>query len=162
MGGSDNPSNSDPSMLGRSEVMDILRKGSSALSRSDDGMDLSRFLNAPISEILNQSRSKEDIREAKLKNELKSETNMDVEIDENLLVDAEAEERALLSGVAQVHSRLFEGKVVKVRNNKQIADEWKELQKRARVNRLVVVDGIEVIADHISSVRIFPRMHAMY
>jgi len=103
---------------------------------------------------LNDSRSREGIRDAKLKKELNSDgSDMKVEIDEKLLIDAEAEERALLSGVAQVQSRLFEGKVVqKKNNNKEIADEWKALQKRARVDRLVMIDGIAVLADHVTTV----------
>ena len=152
MGGSDNPS-SDNSQLGRSEVLDILRKGSSALSRSDDGMSLGRFLDASITDILNDSRSRENIRDAKMKKEVDTGgSSMTTEIDEKLLVDAEAEERALLSGVAQVQSRLFEGKVVQNQNNKQIADEWQQLQKRARVDRLVMIDGIAVVADHVAAV----------
>lgn len=150
MGGSDNPgSNENNNQLGRSEVMEILRKGSSALSQGG-GMDLSQFLDATIAQILEFSREKGDARDAKIKQELKTEGDMDVEVDQKLLVDAEEEERVLLSGVAQVHSRLFEGQVVKSNNNKEIAKDWKELQKRARVNRLVMVNGIEVIADHIA------------
>lgn len=151
MGGSDNPANSDNTQLGRSEVMDILRKGSSALSRSEDGMDLDVFLNAPIGIILDNSRLRDNVRDAKMQKDLNTQG---VEIDEKLLVDAEAEERELLNGVAQVHSRLFEGKVVsKKKNNKEIADEWRDLEKRARVDRLVVIDGIAVIADHVAAVR---------
>ena len=150
MGGSDNPGSSENNnQLGRSEVMEILRKGSSALSQGG-GMDLSQFLDAPIAQILEFSKEKESARDAKIKQELKTEGGMDFEFDQKLLVDAEEEERTLLSGVAQVHSRLFEGQVVKSGNNKEIAEEWKELQKRARVNRLVIVNGIEVIADHIA------------
>jgi SWI/SNF-related matrix-associated actin-dependent regulator of chromatin subfamily A member 5 len=153
MGGTDNPTNSDNSQLGRSDILDILRKGSSALSRADDGMGLARFLDAPIRDILSDSRSREGIRDAKLKKELNNDgSDMKSEIDEKLLVDAEAEERALLSGVAQVQSRLFEGKVVQNKNNKEIADEWKALQKRARVDRLVMIDGIAVFADHVTTV----------
>ncbi|KIM89720.1 hypothetical protein PILCRDRAFT_812522 [Piloderma croceum F 1598] len=152
MGGTDNPTNSDNSQLGRSDILDILRKGSSALSRADDGMGLARFLDAPIRDILSESRSREGIRDAKLKKELNNDgSDMKAEIDEKLLVDAEAEERALLSGVAQVQSRLFEGKVVQNKNNKEIADEWKALQKRARVDRLVMIDGIAVLADHVTT-----------
>lgn len=157
MGGTDNPTNSDNSQLGRSEVMDILRKGSSALSRADDGMALARFLDAPISEILDFSQSKEVARDARIKKELGNTDRPDikVEIDEKLLIDAEAEERELLSGVAQVQSRLFEGKVVtQAQNNKEIASEWRELQKRARAHRLVMVDGIAVLADHIMVVSV--------
>lgn len=160
MGGSDNPSsseNNNETQLGRSDVMDILRKGSSALSGITDGMDLGKFLEADIGEILDFSREKEDVRDAKMKKELKDEGAINstevVEVDEKLLVDVEAEEQALLSGVAQVHSRLFEGKLVtQAKNNKQIASEWQDLQKRARVDRLVMVNGIAVIADHIAPV----------
>ena len=149
MGGSDNPDGNQNNQLGRSEVIEILRKGSSALSQGG-GMELSDFLNAPIARILEFSREKEGARDAKIKQGLKIEGNMEVEVDQKLLVTAEEEERALLSGVAQVHSRLFEGQVVKSANNKEIAEEWKKLQKRARVNRIVMVNGIEVIADHIA------------
>ncbi|KAF7979908.1 hypothetical protein HWV62_40304 [Athelia sp. TMB] len=158
MGGSDNPTNSDNSQLGRSEVMDILRKGTSALSRADDGMELSAFLNAPIAKVLDHSRSLDNIRDAKMKNELSAQgLDVKVEIDEKLLLDADAEERKLLSGVEQVQSRLFEGKVISRQNNKEIADEWKDLQKRARTDRLVIIDGIAVIADHVASVREYVR-----
>ena len=137
----------DNSQLKTAELMDILRKGSSALSRSDVGMSLGTFLDAPIQQILDESREREGVRDAKLKKELASDT---LEIDEKVLLDAEEEERKLLSGVAQVQSRLFEGKLVKRKqDNRQIAQEWQELQKRAHVDRTVVVDGITVIADHM-------------
>ncbi|KAH7927010.1 hypothetical protein BV22DRAFT_1007877 [Leucogyrophana mollusca] len=140
---------SKEAQLGTSELMDILRKGSSALSRSEDGMNLARFLDANIEEIIGDSREKEDVRDAKIKQELGNDTN-DEPVDDKLLLDAEEEERKLLSGIAQVQSRLFEGKVVaRSQNNRQIADEWQELQKRARVDRTVVVDGITVIAAHM-------------
>lgn len=147
----------DNSQLKTTELMDILRKGSSALSRSDVGMDLGTFLDAPIQQILDDSREREGVRDAKLKKELVSSHDVPddtagaaLEIDEKVLLDAEEEERRLLSGVAQVQSRLFEGKFIKRnQNNSQIAQEWQELQKRARVDRTVVVDGITVIADHM-------------
>lgn len=157
MGGSDNPTNSDNAQqLGRSEVMDILRKGTSALSRADDGMKLSTFINAPIGEVLDYSRSLDSIRDAKMKKELDAQgLDVKVEIDEKLLLDADEEERKLLSGVEQVQSRLFEGKVISRQNNKEIADEWKDLQKRARTDRLVMIDGIAVIGDHVAPVCAF-------
>jgi SWI/SNF-related matrix-associated actin-dependent regulator of chromatin subfamily A member 5 len=143
----------DNSQLKTTELMDILRKGSSALSRSDVGMDLGTFLDAPIQQILDDSREREGTRDAKLKKELVASDNTpatDLEIDEKILLDAEEEEQKLLSGVAQVQSRLFEGKFVKRnQDNRQIAQEWQELQKRAHVDRTVVVDGITVIADHM-------------
>jgi SWI/SNF-related matrix-associated actin-dependent regulator of chromatin subfamily A member 5 len=143
--GAENDSAGSDNSLKAKELMDILRKGSSALSRSDDGMDFSRFLNAGIEEILNASRTRENIRDAKVKQEL---SVGDIE-DKALLRDVEAEELKLLSGVAQVQSRLFEGQMVQPCSNTDIATEWKNLQKRARVDRTVVIDGITVIAAHV-------------
>ena len=149
--GSDNPSSTtESSQLGSSELMDILKKGSSALSGADAcGMDLARFLDAPISEILDASRERGDVRDAKMRRNLEGATA--VEGERKLIEDAEEEERRLLSGVAQVQSRMFEGRVVQraqmgqKKEMKQIASEWRELQKRARDNRIVVVDGMEFI-----------------
>ncbi|KAF9241300.1 P-loop containing nucleoside triphosphate hydrolase protein [Melanogaster broomeanus] len=154
---SDGTQSEDNPQLKSTELMDILRKGSSAISRTDTGMDFGRFLNAPIEEILEE--------DARMKKDLKTdgsggvdEVNMKAEEAEKLLQDAEEEERQLLSGVAQVHSRLFEGKVVaRAQNNQEIADEWRELQKRARTNRLVVVDGIHVVADHMGYGEVAPK-----
>ncbi|PCH42878.1 hypothetical protein WOLCODRAFT_90021 [Wolfiporia cocos MD-104 SS10] len=148
--GSDNPSSDDQnSALQTSELLDILRKGSSALSQNIDGIDFARFLEAPINEILEASRERDNARCAKLK-QLEGET--DDKVDHKLLADAEEEEQKLLTGVAQVQSRLFEGKVVrqpKRNSNKDIAQEWHELQKRSRTNRIVMVDGMEMIAQHM-------------
>lgn len=142
--------------LKKAELMDILRKGSSAISREDTGMDFGSFLNAPIDSILDESRAREGVRDARMKKDLSTggeggmdESDVKAEETEKLLQDAEEEERRLLSGVAQVQSRLFEGQVVHRRqNNQQIAQEWEELQKRARVDRLVVVDGMHVLVDY--------------
>lgn len=166
--GSDNPSSSteESSALRSAELMDILKRGSSALSGSDiGGMDLQTFLDAPAEEILKVSRERNDVRDAKLRRELGSEASgaEDAEPDgisvddRKKLEDAEEEERRLLSGVAQVHSRMFEGRVVQrasgtsafgptKREMREIAGEWKELQKRARgPSRIVMVDGMEFI-----------------
>ncbi|KAG6336253.1 hypothetical protein ID866_2830 [Astraeus odoratus] len=145
------------------ELVDILRKGSSAIA--EGSMDLERFLAASIDDILNESRQREGARNVRIKKELDVKpTTVLVGLDpdvkptesemvrkENVLLhDAEEEERRLLSGVAQVHSRLFEGRVVEQnKSNRQIAEEWKEVQKRARVDRLVKVDGISVVATHV-------------
>lgn len=136
------------------EIMDILRKGSSALSRTT-GLPLSHFLDASIEEILQASRSREDSRTIKIKKELGEEVK---DADETRLVaDAEEEERKLLSGVAQVQSRLFEGRVIqRVRDNKQVAAEWQELQKRARKTRIVTIDGYEVLAEHLGPEAVGP------
>lgn len=132
------------------ELMSILRKGSSAISRTDgDGLSLSEFLDAPIHSILHASRSRDDMKALKMRKDLGD--NIKQEENEKLLVDAEEEEKRLLSGIAQVQSRLFEGKVVEraQKANKDIAAEWEALQKRARQTRIVVIDGYEVIAAHL-------------
>ncbi|KAG2030306.1 SNF2 family N-terminal domain-containing protein, partial [Suillus americanus] len=147
---SSSSANEDNTQLKTTELLDILRKGSSALSRSDVGMDLGTFLKAPIQEVLDDSREQEGVRDVKLKKEMVSSHDTAEDIDEKTLLDAEEEERKLLSSIAQVQSRLFEGKLIKRnQNNNQIAQEWQELQKRARIDRTVVVDGITVIADHM-------------
>ncbi|KAF8554251.1 hypothetical protein OG21DRAFT_1497134 [Imleria badia] len=142
--------------LKKAELMDILRKGSSAISGEETGMDFGRFSNAPIDAILEESRAREGVRDARMKMELATggdgtdDSAIKAEETEKLLQDAEEEERRLLSGVAQVQSRLFEGQVVnRPQNNEQIAQEWKELQKRARNDRLVMVGGIHVVADYM-------------
>jgi SWI/SNF-related matrix-associated actin-dependent regulator of chromatin subfamily A member 5 len=146
--GSDNLTDNEKSDLGTKELLDILRRGSSALS--SEGMDLGYFLKANIQEILEQSKSVDNIRDAKAKKDVLGVAHEVA--DDCLLNDAEEEERQLLSGVAQVQCRLFEGNWVERRNqdNVQIANEWKALQKRARVDRTIVVDGITMISDHIA------------
>lgn len=154
-----NDKNSDENSqkLETTELMDILRKGSSAISRDETGMNLGHFLNAPIDAILEESRAREGVRDARMKKDLATgrdggidEPAVKTEDTEKLLQDAEEEERRLLSGVAQVQSRLFEGQVINRRqNNQQIAQEWKEIQKRVRSDRLVVVDGMHVVVDNM-------------
>jgi SWI/SNF-related matrix-associated actin-dependent regulator of chromatin subfamily A member 5 len=137
MASSDGSSSSENTNLGSNELMDILRKGSGALATSDVGMSLARFLTASISDVLEESRSLEKSREAKIKQDLKIE-GIDGE-DERYILDAEEEERRLLSGVAQVQSRLFEGNMVhRQQSNFETANEWRDLSKRARADRTVV------------------------
>ncbi|KAI0685348.1 P-loop containing nucleoside triphosphate hydrolase protein [Cytidiella melzeri] len=134
--------------LQRNELMSILRKGSSAISGVENGgLTLGEFLAAPIESVLRASRSHDDVRATRMKKEVGEEIKGEEE--EKLLVSAEEEEQRLLQGVAQVHSRLFEGRVVNKRSNKETAEEWREVQKRARKNRIVVVDGYEVLAEHL-------------
>ncbi|KAF9468349.1 P-loop containing nucleoside triphosphate hydrolase protein [Collybia nuda] len=143
--GSDNSASTESISLGSGELMDILRKGSSALANSETGFKLSEFLSADIADILQQSRTLEDARGAKLKKELKVDGTENP--DTKLVLDAEEEEKRLLSGVAQVQSRLFEGRMIhRVQNNTEIASEWRDLEKRARVDRTVTVDGMTFIA----------------
>ena len=153
--GSTEVSPSENSHLGTRELMDILRRGSSALSTEGGEMALAKFLKAPIGEILDFSRKMDGVKETKIKSELtteqvKIEEGMEVGLDQQALRDVEEEEMRLLKGIALVQSRLFEGKVIqKGSENKDIARAWEDAEKRARVDRLVMVDGMQVVADHI-------------
>lgn len=137
--------------LGYDEVMNILRKGSSALMSSDDGMNLERFLEADIESICKVSREQEKRRDAKVRHELGDVGDTKQEVDEaanqRLLQDAEEEEKRLLSGVAQVQSRLFEGHIIARRDEKPVQEKWIDLQKRARSDRTVTVGGMTFILD---------------
>ena len=121
-------------------------------------MTLAEFLKAPIEDILEVSRKMDKVRDTKIKSELpadevkvKAEEGMDVKFDQRALRDVEEEEMKLLKGIALVQSRLFEGKVIqKGSGNKDIARAWEDVQKRARVDRLVMVDGMPVVADHVA------------
>ncbi len=137
-------SSSENASLGLTELKDILRKGSSALSSSDDDMNLGRFLDASISDILDLSRAREDARDAKLK----LNTGEDkFAVSKDLVLSAEEEERQLLSGIAQVKCRLFEGNVVeKAKHVENIALEL-STQKRARSNNTVTISGMTFIVD---------------
>ena len=108
-------------------------------------MQLARFLEAEIIGILQESKSLEQSRIAKVKQELKLEEASDGV--EATTQAAEEEERQLLQGVAQVQSRLFEGRIHRIqRKSANIAEEWNTLSKRARSDRIVVVDGMTFIA----------------
>ena len=163
--GSTDVSASEDSSLGTSELMDILRRGSSALSTDGDEMTLARFLKAPIEDILEVSRKMDKVKETKIKSELpadqvnkiKAEDEVDAGLDRRALRDVEEEEMRLLKGIALVQSRLFEGKVVKKESgNKDIAKAWEDVQKRAKVDRLVMVDGMPVVAEHIAPLVVIP------
>ncbi|KAK7014441.1 hypothetical protein VNI00_019360 [Paramarasmius palmivorus] len=141
----------DDTSMGAGELMDILRKGSSALVHGGGGIGLAKFLAAPITDILEASKAREDARDAKIKQELGG-GELKEEATEQLVHDAEEEEKRLLSGIAQVRCRLFEGKMVEhgkgVKKNKDIADEWVNLQKRQRNGKeTVVIGGMTFVVD---------------
>ncbi|TFY66989.1 hypothetical protein EVJ58_g1916 [Rhodofomes roseus] len=145
--GTDNPTNDTetPQMKTR-ELLSILRKGSSALKDSTGAMSFSQLLHTNIQTILEASRERDDARAAV------SEGAPTSEVDEKVVQDAEEEERKLLAGIVRVQSRLFEGRIVqqsKHPSNADIAAEWQDIQKRAHHNRIVKVDGMEMIAEHI-------------
>ena len=165
--GSAEVSPSEDSSLGAGELMDILRRGSSALSTDGDEMTLAKFLKAPIEDILEVSRKMDKVKDTKIKSELpvdqvnkvKAEEGMDAGLDRLALRDVEEEEMRLLKGIALVQSRLFEGKVIqKGSGNKDIARAWEDVQKKAKVDRLVVVDGIYVVAEHIAPLVVIPSV----
>ena len=164
--GSAEVSSSENSFLGTSELVDILRRGSSALSTDGGEMTLAKFLKAPIEDILEVSRKMDKVKDTRVKSELpanelnkvKIEQGLDVAIDQQALRDVEEEEMRLLKGIALVQSRLFEGKVVqKGSGNKDIARAWEDVQRRARVDRLVMVDGMPVVADNIVPLVVRPH-----
>jgi SWI/SNF-related matrix-associated actin-dependent regulator of chromatin subfamily A member 5 len=156
MGGEGTRQNSDDgphAQPGGGELMAILRRGSSALMYSDDGMDLARFRAASLQEILDVSRARDTVHTAQVKHEL----NMEVvgegggaEEEEALLRSVEEEERALLSGVARVQSRLFEGALVERAKAPKQAEKTLESvvpRKRERVDRTVSFGGMSFIID---------------
>ncbi|KAJ6466009.1 P-loop containing nucleoside triphosphate hydrolase protein [Mycena vitilis] len=129
---------------GGSELMAILRRGSSALTRSDDGMDLARFRVASLQEILDVSQAREEVHVARVKHELQMDMDVGAADEKALLRSAEEEERELLSGVARVQSYLFEGTLL------ERAKAPKETgllsltpqKKRERVDRTVSIGGM--------------------
>ncbi|KAF8204452.1 P-loop containing nucleoside triphosphate hydrolase protein [Mycena galopus ATCC 62051] len=148
--GGEGGGNNDDGPHAGSELMAILRRGSSALMHSDDGMDLARFRNASLQQILEVSRARNDVHDARVKHEL----NMTVKVEggeeaaEALLRSAEEEEKALLSGVARVQSKLFEGVLLeRAKAPKETVAAETTLQKRARVDRTVSIGGMTFMVD---------------
>lgn len=148
--------------LKRHELMSILRKGSSAISEGVNvGLTFKEFEKMGVEEILEASRRIEDVRAVKIRKEVVGEHvdgedgEKDKEEEEKLAFDAEEEERRLLQGVAQVQSRLFEGRLVanqsksdKHKKNEHIIDD-EEKKKRERKRRYVTVQGYDVLADYL-------------
>ncbi|KAF5367356.1 hypothetical protein D9615_010276 [Tricholomella constricta] len=65
--GSDHPTWSDNTTLGSSELMDILRRGSSASeSHFDNGINLAWFLDSSMADILEHSKSLDIKSDAKI------------------------------------------------------------------------------------------------
>ncbi|KIK50982.1 hypothetical protein GYMLUDRAFT_208922 [Collybiopsis luxurians FD-317 M1] len=148
--GSDNPdSTSNSTGMSSSALLDILRKGSSALLPGDD-MDLEKFIRAPIQEILEMSKAREDARDEKIAQSLEVRDDADGHA-QQLLANAEEEERRLLSGVAQVSCRLFEGRMLERsgdKSNAQIAEEWTNMKKRvSKGKETIVIGGMTFIVD---------------
>ncbi|KIY73274.1 hypothetical protein CYLTODRAFT_485710 [Cylindrobasidium torrendii FP15055 ss-10] len=96
------------STLNLNDLCSILRRGSSALENSPFDMDLATFTAAPVAEIVRVSREREQGRDAKLAAEQEGKDKAG----NDALLSAEEEERQLLSGVAHVKCRLFEGRLI--------------------------------------------------
>ncbi|KAF7347362.1 ISWI chromatin-remodeling complex ATPase ISW2 [Mycena venus] len=140
--------------LGGSELMAILRRGSSGLTRSDDGMDLARFRAASLQEILEVSRARDDVHDARVKHDLNipvvegGAEDEKEKTEEALLRSAEEEERALLSGVAKVQSYLFESKLLeRAKVPKEAGLDSTTPRMRERVDRTVSMGGMTFMVD---------------
>ncbi|KZO91803.1 hypothetical protein CALVIDRAFT_557967 [Calocera viscosa TUFC12733] len=131
-------SEDDAASMKTDELLSILRNGSSALDAENAAIDFDNFVSAPIDEILRNSRRKQDVREAKIREDVDGEA-MDAQLEQDV---AEEQER-LLSGVAAVRCRLFEGKLLTPEAIKSLNEQGPSAEKRARQNRLVMVDGVE-------------------
>ncbi|KAJ7157151.1 P-loop containing nucleoside triphosphate hydrolase protein [Mycena filopes] len=125
-----------------SELMSILRRGSSALTRSDDDMDIVRFRAASLQEILAVSEARSNVHDARVKHELHIE-----HATEEVLKSAEEEERELLSGVARVQSYLFEGQLLERSKAPKEESISVMLGKRERQDRIVQLHGMSFIRD---------------
>ena len=110
---SSDPSN-DPEASSSSirELMAILKRGSSSLMQGGaGGMSLRDFLKADVETIVNTSRDRDAVRVIKMEADLSGSEA--VKVEQGVRRQWEEEEQALLAGVAQVQSRLFEGKLVR-------------------------------------------------
>ncbi|KAI0032183.1 P-loop containing nucleoside triphosphate hydrolase protein, partial [Vararia minispora EC-137] len=140
--GSDGATSEDTASLRTDELLNILRRGTGALTNDGTSIPLERFLTADADELLSVAcvfqEGRNDAKEG----------------------EADEEELKLMSNIAQVHSRLFEGRIIARAedgqgkraledDNRRIAGEWEAVQKRARTERLIKVDGMHFIADSL-------------
>lgn len=156
-----NNADSDQDGMGARELLNILRRGTSAVARweadsSDRG--LSAFLSASLEEILTRSKQTERLRDNKLKHEAGEMTDND-----NLVEELEQEEQELLSNATVVRTRFFEGQWHR-KDEKALNQEWNDIQKRNRTQRLVIHNGIASLVDELpyaaSKVRIGPKTNS--
>lgn len=117
-GGAAQAAGNNESSLNLNDLCNILRRGSSALENSPLDMDLATFVAAPVAEIIRVSREREQGRDAKLAAEQEGKDKAE----SGPLLSAEEEERQLLSGVAQVKCRLFEGRLIAKPNDGKSKD----------------------------------------
>jgi len=124
------------SALKTNELLQILKRGTSALARwegNSSDKNLSAFLFSSLEEILARSKRTEDLREFKIKQEAGGH-------DENLAVDIEEEGKKILTGIAQVQTRLFEGRHHQ-RSEQAFAVQWEEMQKKAMEDLPIMVSS---------------------
>ncbi len=131
----------DGPSLGEKELIEILRRGSSALDSSDDDMSFDAFMNANWETILDVSRKRQEVREAKMEKDVGGDVSSEGVADRLAL--AEEEERKLLSGVARVRTRIFEGKMIDRPSDSVVKGEWRQLVngKREHTDRTVIING---------------------
>ncbi|KAH9817990.1 SNF2 family N-terminal domain-containing protein [Melampsora americana] len=104
------------------------------------------FIDSSFEEILEKARQEE--QEAKLK--------LEKSVNGEKSVEDEKEELELLQGIEVVRTRMFEGKkYLATRSQKQIGEDWVNLQRNARVRNLrtQMIDGHAVENDTLGNVR---------
>ncbi|KXS19662.1 hypothetical protein M427DRAFT_108497 [Gonapodya prolifera JEL478] len=123
----DDATNAEPKFSAR-DLIAMIRMGSSSLASSDSNEEALGLLNAPIDVILENSKR-------------------------HMLAvqDAEREGRDLEEELFQlkaenVSTRIFDGEYIP-KSNKEIAQQWQELTKRARSERVVTIDGEPVLKE---------------
>lgn len=138
----------------KSELIKLLRGGTSALT-APIGDDWNA---KPVEEILRESRERQKKREEML-----------------VMSDDEVEsmEKELLKDQERIQTTLFNGKVLH-RTNREITDgiplnfifdiEWRDLTKRVRTERTVLIDGFSINKESLSCAQweAFPTFSANY
>jgi SWI/SNF-related matrix-associated actin-dependent regulator of chromatin subfamily A member 5 len=135
------PDDQNAPTFSKYELIKLLRQGTTAITAPPVGDD---WAEKPIEHILKESRARQRKREEMLE-----------------LTDEEAEkmERELLKDQERIRTNLFQGKVL-ARTNKEITDgnpssheidvEWRNLTKRARTERTVMIDGFAISKESLA------------
>ena len=153
MMGSDDAGDDHNNSLKLQELLSIMRLGAAALADTATAsvMTLDEFTAADAQEIVSAAREQEKSRQAQLE-QLHAGPDTSVR-------NSAAEEEENMRRVTRVFSRLFEGKHIsrpvehskawEQKENERDANAWEEIKKRARSDRLVTIDGMQFIADHV-------------
>ncbi|KZO91804.1 hypothetical protein CALVIDRAFT_335743 [Calocera viscosa TUFC12733] len=129
-------SEDDAASMKLDELLSILRNGSSILGAKNSAMDFDNFVSAPIDEILRWSRRKQDLREAQIREDIDDEAMAAM-----FKADAKKEKERLLSGVANVESRLVEGRPPMPKTIEPLSEQGPSGDKRKMRSRLAKVNG---------------------